>query len=158
MKKLVTLRNVLKACAVLLGLVAFFLMFGNQIYVKSGNTVSYVEFDKALFGGETLLGDYKGAVISFVGYLLIALAAIAACVLVFLPLDAKIKKFVNLGLGFVLVLGAIFVFIVGAAFNGANGFDSYHAAFCPIFAGILAIIGGLLVCGSEFAPDKQLLK
>lgn len=149
----------------LLGLVAFFLMFGYQLYTKNGNTVSYAEFAGSLFGGDVkvagvVIGSYKGAVISFVGYLLILLAGLGACALAFLKLDAKLRKIISLALGGVLVVGAVFVFIVGGVFCGVNELDAgtYHAAFCPIFAGILALLAAVATVASEFVPEKQLLK
>ena len=149
MKKLLTLRNCLKAGALLLGLVAFFMMFTNQLWVELLGNRGYVEFDDALFHK-----DY-GAGLSFVGYLLILLAALAVCALVFVNLDAKIKMYINLGLAFLLILGAIFVFVEAGIVNGKAGGNAYHLAFGPVFAGILAILAGLLVVGSEFIPDKQ---
>lgn len=146
MKKYLTLANLMKAAACVFGLIAFFMMFANQLYVELLGNRGYVKTD-AMFDK-----DY-GAWITFVGYLLILLASLAACALVFLGLDAKMNKMLALVLGGVLILGAVFVFIEAAVVNGDS--SVYHLAGGPIVAGIFAIIAGLLVCASEFVPDKK---
>ena len=151
MKKLLTLGNVIKAGAVLFALIAFFMMFTKQLYVELLGNRGYVDFDDALFG------DY-GSVISFIGYLFILLSALAVCALIFLGLDAKIKKLVNLGLAGLLFLSAIFVFIEAAVVNGRTDTSAYHLTGGPVVAGIFAIIAALAVAASEFVPEKQLVK
>ena len=149
MKKLLTLRNVIRIGAVVFALVAFFLMFADQLYVEVLGKRGYVEFDDAFF-------EDGGAPISFVGYLLILIAGLAVCAFVFLPLDAKIKKFASFGFALLLVLGAVFVFIEAAVVNGDG--NAYHLTAAPVIAGILAILAGIAVCAAEFLPDKQLVK
>ena len=153
MKQYLTLRNVLKYGGVLLGLIAFFFMFGNQLY--QGNT--QLKFNLALFGDET----YKGAVLSFVGYILILLGSAATVVAVFAKGGEKTKKYVALGSAFLMVLGAIFVFVEAAVFNANNAkyyiVDVKLMAF-PIIAGVFAILGGGAIVASEFVPDRQLVK
>ncbi len=149
MKKYLTLANLMKAAAFVFGFVAFFMMFANQIYVKAFDLVSYTKTD-------AMFDKYYGAWISFVGYLLILLASLGACALVFLGLDAKMNKMLALILGGVLILGAIFVFIEAGVVNGVRDTSAYRLAAGPIVAGIFAIIAGLLVCASEFVPNKQL--
>ena len=148
MKKLLTLPNILKAAGALLGLVAFFLMFAKQVYAEILGSRGYVEFKDALFDKN------YGSAISFVGYLVILLAALGFCALVLLPLDANLKKMCALGLAGALVLGAIFVFIEAAVINGRADAKLYHLAAGPVLAGIFAILAALLGCGSEFLPKK----
>ena len=140
MKKLLTLGNILKAAGALLGLVAFFLMFTKQLYAEVLGHKGYVEFADALFDK-----DY-GSWISFIGYLLVLLAAVGLCASIFL----KGNKLLTLVLAGVLVLGAILIFIEAAVVNGRVDANMYHLAAGPIFAGILALLGGLLGCASEF--------
>ena len=147
MKKYLTLANLMKAAAALFGLIAFFMMFTNQIYLELLGIREYVKFSDAMFDK-----DY-GAWISFVGYLFILLASCGACALVFLGLDAKMNKILALVFAFVLILGAVFVFIEAAVVNGDS--SVYHLAGGPVVAGIFAILAGLLVCASEFVPDKK---
>lgn len=144
MKKLLTLPNILKACAAVLGLVAFFLMFSNQLYAEILGKKGYVEFGDALFDKDF------GAWISFIGYLLILIGALGMCALVFLK-DKKMVKLLALCLAGALLLGAIFVFIEAAVVNGRADVDGlYHLAAGPVIAGIFAILAALLGCGSEF--------
>lgn len=60
MKKLLTLSNVLKATAAIFGLVAFCLMFADQLYFNVFTEKAFVGFEDALFGE-------NGAALSFVG-------------------------------------------------------------------------------------------
>ena len=140
MKKLLTLGNILKAAGALLGLVAFFLMFAKQLYAEVLGHKGYVEFADALFDK-----DY-GSWISFIGYLLVLLAAVGLCASIFL----KGNKLLTLVLAGILVLGAILIFIEAAVVNGRVDANMYHLAAGPIFAGILALLGGLLGLASEF--------
>ncbi len=151
MKKLFTLSNVIKLGALVFGLVAFFLMFANQLYAELLGNRGYVAFDDAMFG------DY-GSVITFIGYLLILLSVLAVCALIFVNIDSKLKRYINLGLSVLLILGAVFVFIEAAVVNGRIDADMYHLAAAPIIAGIFAIIAALGTAVSEFVPHKELLK
>lgn len=144
MKKLLTLPNILKVAGAMLGLVAFFLMFANQLYAELLGNKGFVEFQDALFDKN------YGAGISFVGYLLILLAALGLCCVIFLK-DKKMAKMITLGLAGALLLGAIFVFIEAAVVNGRADLDGvYHLAAGPVIAGIFAILAALLGCASEF--------
>ena len=143
MKKLLTLPNILKACAAVLGLVAFFVMFANQLYAEILGSKGYVEFSDALFG------EY-GAGISFVGYLLVLLGALGICALVLLKLDDKMRRMCVISLAGLLVLGAVFIFIEAAVYNGKVGSNIYHLAAAPIFAGIFALLAACSGCASEF--------
>ena len=151
MKKLLTLGNIIKAGAVLFGLIAFFMMFTNQAYVELLGNKSYVEFADAFFKD-------GGSPIGFVGYLLVLLAALAVCAFVVLPLFVKIEgklvKIINLALAFVLLLGAIFILVEAAAINGVKDTEAYHLAAGPIVGGIFGIVSALAVAASEFIPQK----
>ena len=143
MKKLLTLPNILKACGALLGLVAFFLMFADQLYAEILGNKGYVEFSDAMFDKDF------GSWITFIGYLLVLIGALGLCACVFLK-DKKLAKLVTFALAGALVLGAIFIFIEAAVVNGRADAKLYHLAAGPIFAGIFALLAGLLGCGSEF--------
>ena len=148
MKKLLTLSNVIKLAGVVFGLVAFFLMFGNQLYAIVLTRIDY-SFSEAMFDK-----DY-GSIITFFGYLLIFLASAGACALVFVKVENR--KIIYLVLAGVLLLGAIFVFIEAAVVNGRADANLYHLAACPVIAGIFAIVAALALAASEFVSDKQLL-
>lgn len=141
MKKLLTLPNILKLAGALLGIIAFALMFADQLFLQLGNTKVMVPFDDAMFGD-------GGSAITFIGYLLILLAALGLVALVLLKLDKKHGKLIALCLAGILILGAIFVLIEAAVVNGKNG--SLKLAAAPVFAGIFAILAGLAACASEF--------
>ena len=160
MKKYLTLANALKCGAFVFGLVAFFAMFGEQLFtdgaLSGGRYV--VGFQDALFGSDNI----KPAVLSTIGYFLMLVFALASVGLIFVPVDAKIKKFIFLGLGVLFIMAAIFVLVEGAVFSNANGTaltqTGYHLMFSPVISGILGILAGLLVAGSEFVPEMQLVK
>ena len=156
MKKFLTLRNVIKFGAVVLGLVAFFFMFGNQLTAtgKISGAEYKIEFNDALLGE-------GGAVLSFVGYILIALGCAATLVAVFAPGKEMTKKVIVYAAGGLLVLGSIFVLLEAAVYKGPDNFlDLYKVSLraMPIIAGVLGILGGLAVVASEFVPDQQLVK
>ena len=143
MKKLLTLGNILKAAGAVLGLVAFFMMFADQLYAEILGNKGFVEFGDAMFDKN------YGSWITFVGYLLVLIAALGLCAVVFLK-DKKTAKLVTFALAGVLVLGAIFIFIEAAVVNGRADVSAYHLAAGPVLAGIFALLAGLLGAASEF--------
>ena len=151
MKKLLTLSNVLKATAVIFGLVAFCLMFADQLYFNVFTEKAFIGFEDALFGE-------NGAALSFVGYLFVLFATLATCVLTFAPLKDKMKKIVNLAVAGVMVIGAIFIFVEAAVVNGKTDATIMNLAAAPIIAGIFSIISALGIAVSEFVPNKSLIR
>ena len=151
MKKLFTLSNVLRAIAVIFGLVAFCLMFADQLYFNVFTEKAFIGFEDALFGE-------NGAALSFVGYLLVLLATLATCVLTFAPLKDKMKKIVNLAVAGVMIIGAIFIFVEAAVVNGKANTTIMNLAAAPIIAGIFSIISALGIAASEFVPNKSLIR
>ena len=143
MKKLLTLGNMFKAAGALLGLVAFFMMFADQLYAEILGNKGFVEFGDAMFDKN------YGSWITFVGYLLVLIAALGLCAVVFLK-DKKTAKLVTFALAGALVLGAIFIFIEAAVVNGRADAKLYHLAAGPVLAGIFALLAGLLGAASEF--------
>ena len=143
MKKLLTLGNILKAAGAVLALVAFFMMFAKQLYVELLGNKGYVEFQDALFDKN------YGVWISFVGYLLVLIAALGLCAVIFLK-DKKTAKLVAFALAGALLLGAILIFIEAAVVNGRADVSAYHLAAGPVLAGIFALLAGLLGAASEF--------
>ena len=151
MKKLLTLSNVLKATAAVFGLVAFFLMFANQLYFNVFTEKAYIGFNDALFGD-------NGAVLSFVGYLFVLLATLASCVMMFAPVKDRTKKIVNLAAAGVMIIGAIFIFVEAAVVNGKTDATIMNLAAAPIVAGVFSIVSALTVAVSGIVSDKPLLK
>ena len=151
MKKYLTLSNVCKCVAVLFGLVAFFVMFADQVYVEFFGEKGYVGFEDALFAE-------NGAAISFVGYLFALLASLGVCATIFIKLDAKVKKIVSLALAGLLLIAGIFIFIEAAVINGNTDSTAFKLAAGPIVGGLFSFIAAISVAASEFVPDKALVK
>lgn len=155
MKQYLTLRNVLKLGAFLFAIAAFCMMFGNQLIPSVGGTKGDpMAFDDCLFGEH-------GAVISFVGYLLMLIGGLIGCLLVFLKASDNIKKYVSLGVGVLIIVGAVFVFIEAPVFQNANNGIinvKYSLTAFPILGGIFGIIAGGAIGASEFLPDMPLVK
>ena len=151
MKKILTFSNVLKATAVVFGLVAFFLMFANQLYFNVFTEKAYIGFNDALFGD-------NGAVLSFVGYLFVLLTTLASCVMMFAPIKDRTKKIVNLAVAGVMIIGAIFIFVEAAVVNGKTNTTIMNLAAAPIIAGIFSIISAFGIAVSEFVPNKSLIR
>lgn len=156
MKQVLTLRNLIKLGALLFAIAAFCMMFGNQLTpVLSGHKGDPIAFDDALFGDH-------GAVLSFVGYILMLIAGIVAGLLVFLKAPANVKRYIALGVAVVLITGAVFVFVEGAIVQNSykDGLLNvkYELTVFPILGGIFGIVAGLAVAASEFVPDKEFAK
>ena len=151
MKKLLTLSNVLKATAAIFGLVAFCLMFADQLYFNVFTEKAFIGFEDALFGE-------NGAALSFVGYLFVLLATLATCVLTFAPMKDKMRKIVNLAVAGVMIIGAIFIFVEAAVVNGKTDATIMNLAAAPIVAGVFSIVSALAVAISGIVSDKPLLK
>ena len=152
MKKYLTLHNAVKCCAVVLGLVAFFLMFAKQLYVELLGNRAYISFGDALFGS----GNAKGAVLAFFGYLFVLIAVGALAVSVFAKFDDKIAKILPIAVAGLFLLGALFILLEAAVYNGANEIKAAHLTAGPVFAGILAIISGCGVGATLVLKDKSL--
>ena len=153
MKQYLTLRNVLKCGALVLAIVAFCMMFGNQLsYTLLGEKYE-IAYNDALFGE-------GGAIISFVGYLLILIGGLVGGLLILLKTSENIKKYVTLGVAALIILGAVFVFIEAAVFKttimGTEIADKLTAF--PIVGGVLGILAAAALGASEFVPDMQLVK
>ena len=145
MKKLLTLSNILKASAALLGIIAFVMMFTKQLWIGNSSNKAFVDFKDALFDKDF------GSAISFVGYLFLLIGGLGMCALIFLK-DKKMVKLLAMCLAGALLLGAIFVFIEAAVVNGRidSSLIKYNLTAGPVLAGIFGILAALLGCGSEF--------
>ena len=160
MKKFLTLQNLAKCCAFVLGGVAFGLMFANQLAYTSGNTTFYLGFQDALFGGKIDFIFFKmtvqGAVLSFIGYVVLAIAALLTAANFFIT-DKTANKFLPLINGALYITGGVFIILEANIFNSANNLEviQWGLAASPIVAAICAWIGGLLNACSGFLPSKK---
>ena len=118
-------------------------MFADQLVYGEGNLRLVASYKDAMFSD-------GGAAVSFVGYLLLLLAALGSCALVLFK--TKFGKILALALAGIFLLGAIFVFIEASVYNGKYG--DFRLMAGPVFAGIFGILSALLVCASEFLPRK----
>ena len=161
MKKFLTLPNILKCLAAVLGIVAFVFAFvGDHLVVKSGNTAAYLPAANALFGGKVTLliitATYNGAVLSFIGYLLAGVAALLTGANLFVTSKTANKVLPLLNAALFIVAG-VFIILEASLFNSANELkDNWQLGLTamPILAAVFAWLGGLLNCGAAFLTKK----
>ena len=191
MKKFLSLKNILVCAGALLGVLVFALSFADGLVGTTdfGNTkmpnlvwgVKQIIFYGG--GAEVKWAFYDGFGIStsgilplpFVGVLLALIAAVAACVVLFLVKDAKVQKIALLVCAGLLLVGGVFQFFAGAMFpdHVANQmiaagvipesnrelvhkmFSDMHVNAVVILTGIFGVLGGLSVAVSQFLPEKK---
>ena len=135
MKKYLTIGNVLRCSALVLGIIAFFFMFGDQIKLKNGPSYS---FSITFFELDGALG--------FAGYILIGIATLITCFLFFNSLFYYVKlnrraELCAYGLTTLLfLLGGIFVFCTAAVIGNLVALTAFS-----IVAGIFSIIAAICV-------------
>ena len=169
MKKFLQFSGIISAA---LALAAFiFMMAGNGLIYKSGDTAYLVPGTRVIFGGEveglgglitTKYNLAATALIAWIFVLLAALILIVGAVLPMLKVHAldKIAGLLNLIAVAMLVVGGILLFFSKAAFSSANNnyFDDYGLAFAFVMAAILAIAGGviaILPAAMDFVGKKK---
>lgn len=155
-----TIKNILVWCAGLLAVVAFFLMFADALVQKTSFVGTFVgKGTDVLFGTKASNGTVltKGAVGSFIGYLLVLIGGACAVVVSFVLKDAKLAKIVTLAAAALVLVGAILVFCEKAMYvsaNNGNGDYTFLAAG-PVVAGIMAVISaGALAVSQLVKLDK----
>ena len=164
MKKFLTIANLAKCVAFICGIAAFCLMFADQLAYTAetalGKTTFTIGFQNALFGGDVDLLIFKmsvkGAILSFIGYAIIAVAALLTAANFFVT-DKSANKFLPIINGILMIVGGVFILLEASIFNSANDVKAivWGLAAGPIIAAILAFIGGLLNCCSGFLPSKK---
>ena len=192
MKNKLTLRNVLVCCAFVLALAVFvmsFLAAFRYTYVFMGDRDSTIYNiiwganrykDISVVGGTTTISEgtfskpLDPAAMGLVGTLLVFVGALAALVVSLVLKESKVRKYVLIGCGALVVVGAILTFFTVESFYAsyaksnnmtvqevkdrlANWNAKVHCAL-PIIMGILGIVsGGAIVC-SQFISNKKLGK
>jgi len=160
MKKFLTVANLAKCVAFICGVVAFCLMFADQLAYTSGNTTTTMAFKDALFGGSIDLIFFKmtvhGAFLSFIGYVILAVAALLTAANFFVT-DKTANKFLPIINGALYITGGVFILLEATIFNSANDLKTilWGLAPAPIIAAVLAFVGGLLNACSGFLPSKK---
>lgn len=171
MKKLLTLRNCLICCGSLFGLVAFILaaVCGATFTVSGFGGTSSTLYQNVVFGNGK---DYGAAVLPLIGAILVLVGVLCAVVVGFFGdkflKDAKVRKVLLLVAAAFVLLGGVFLFFIKganasawAAKSGGTKEDylsvwshgKYEAAGI-IIAGVLAVLGGLSICASQFVKSK----
>ena len=158
-KGLFSTANIFRFLAAILAIVAFCLMFGNQLKVTSkvvllGEGTSYVSFSDTFFGD-------GGNPLGFIGYILVLVGGLAACLLAFAKFSKSSKLIVNLLVAALLLAGTVLVFLTAVPFQGGSakvfGYEvgkvTISLAVFPIIAGILgAVSTGSVLAG--YLMDK----
>lgn len=197
MKKFITLGNIVKCCGIILALVTFFFIFANQLHINEVTGIFDVDEElldsesivkatlaaSLAFGGGAVdgIGALSGNGLAIAGYILILVGALGAIALIFVPLKHDVKKFVVLGLGLLILVGAILLFVEALAFANTNGdvlealgsetTVEYEGETCTQLVeytvsldegvatlGALSVAGGIAVACSEFISDRPLIK
>ena len=192
MKNKLTLRNALVCCAFLFALVVFvmsFLAAYRYTYTLMGDhdiTIKGIIWGATGYksitsgGGTTVISEgkydkpYDPAAMGLVGTLLVFVGALAALVVSLVLKESKVRKYVLIGCGALVVVGAVLTFFTVESFYAsyakannstvkdvkdmlANSEAKVHCAL-PIIMGILGVVsGGAIVC-SQFIADKKLGK
>lgn len=157
-KSLFSTANIFRFLAAILAIVAFCLMFGNQVKLDAksiiGNGASEFSFS------DTFFSDW-GSPLGFIGYLLILLGGLASCLLAFAKFGKGSKLIINLLVVAILLAGTVLIFLTAVPLKGGNitvfGMQVANAKFVltafPIIAGILgAVSTGTVLAG--FLMDK----
>ena len=192
MKDKLTLRNALVCCAFFFALVVFvmsFLAAYRYTYTLMGDhdiTIKGIIWGATGYksitsgGGATVISEgkydkpYDPAAMGLVGTLLVFVGALAALVVSLVLKESKVRKYVLIGCGALVVVGAVLTFFTVESFYAsyakannstvkdvkdmlANSEAKVHCAL-PIIMGILGVVsGGAIVC-SQFISDKKLGK
>ena len=160
-KGLLSTANIFRFLAAICAVAGFCMMFGNQLKITSkailiGEATSQVSFSDTFFGN-------GGNPLGFIGYMLILVGGLAACLLVFAKFSKGTKLIVNLLVAALLLAGTVLVFLTAVPFQGQSGTATVWGyevgkitigltAF-PIIAGVLgAVSTGCVLAG--FLMDK----
>ncbi|MBQ9448265.1 MAG: hypothetical protein IJU60_00130 [Acholeplasmatales bacterium] len=138
MKKILSVPFISRALAAVLGIVAFFFMFGNQ--VKGATSGRLYTFQQTFFEETAYL---KGSPLGFVGYLLILIGALCVCALAFVKVKKPFNYVCNCVAVVLLVLGAIFTFLIPSSVN-TIAYITYNATTFPVLAGVFGLLATVL--------------
>lgn len=157
-KGLFSTANIFRFLAAVLAIAAFCMMFGNQVKMETKTIIGNGSPEYSF--SDTFFSDW-GSPLGFIGYILILVGGLAACLLVLAKFSKTSKLVVNLLVVAILLAGTILVFLTAAPLKGGNitvfGVQVANAKFVltafPIIAGILgAVSTGCVLAG--FLMDK----
>ena len=140
-KKSLSTANIFRFLTAVLAIVAFCLMFGNQIKV-TGKAVILGEGTIEYSFSDTFFSD-GGNPLGFFGYLLILVGGLAACLLAFLKLKKTPRVVCNLLVIALLIAGTVLVFLTAVPFQG-NNFKLGNLASSTVGLTVFPIIAGIL--------------
>ena len=139
------LHALLRVAAALLGVVAFIMMFLDQVEVfLADNSLGKAGMD-ALFGNADSALLKNGSVISFIGYILVAAGAVCSVLSLFLFKGKKIDLLLLVIAGLAMIAGAVMIFVMPAVLKDSNKTllnYEYKLVVAPILAGIFGAVGG----------------
>lgn len=145
MKKVLTAQNFVRLLSAIVGVVAFFFMFGDQLYRGNTNPV-YIHYQDVYFG------DY-GTVVPFLAYLLILILVIVM-ILNALIIPSGPDKIVQWVIPALLVVSAILIVCEGAIYTAnASPYGTYHLAACAYLGACFAIVSAGLYVWSNFIHE-----
>ena len=154
--KYAKLHSLLRMLAALIAIIVFISMFvAKQVVHESGNVALSYAFNSGAFFGD----DYgtKGNVVGFIAYLLVLLGGLAGLAFVFIDemLGKDLTKKLSFVVGGVIILGAIFIFLLSPIFKAINGLsNAWYTAAEPIVFGSLALIAGAANIAAPILEDK----
>lgn len=139
------LHALLRVAAALLGVVAFIMMFLDQVEVfLADNSLGKAGMD-ALFGNADSALLKNGSVISFIGYILVAAGAVCSVLSLFLFKGKKIDLLLLVIAGLAMIAGAVMIFVMPVVLKDSNKTllnYEYKLVVAPILAGIFGAVGG----------------
>ena len=158
--KYVKLHSLLRMFAALLAIVAFIAMFFSKQVVHSDSLFRndvFFDFSNGAFFGNS---DYniKGNVLGFIGYLFVLLGGLAGLAFVFIDemIGKDLTKKLSFVAGGVALIGAIFIFLFAAVFNGVNERNDFILDAAPIVFGIFGVIVAGINAAAPILEDKGL--
>lgn len=147
------LSKLLKFVVGALGIVAFIMMFMDQLSIEIFGQKGTGKFDEILFGTESS----EGAIIGFIGYLLLLVGGVL--VLFTAVSKSRFSNFICIISGVAMLLGSIFVFSIKGAYLDANSMnaakDYIKLTFAPVLAGVLGILGCVGAAGAAVLDIKS---
>lgn len=147
------MNKILKITAGVFSIIAFCMLFGNQIVYQyslsgMGNYVKEFTFSEVFFEGVSIAGlsTFKPSILGFLAYLLILIAGVLVVVPIFIKkLDSKIALIGSVIAALLSVTSIIFLFCIVSSFTSVN--DVSAKGFSLATTPIIAIISSFIVLG-----------
>lgn len=143
------IKTILKIVALVFSLIVLLTAFTNQVVISLGSDYK-MGFKAVLFGDATT----KGAVVSFVGYILVVVAGLVGVASIFL---GEKGKFLSLAGALLAVVGAVLIALVCVFYKNVNGItaDNYKLAAGPIVGCVFSGLTALSLAATAFLKDAD---